>query len=123
MDESHATAKGNLGGSTLNGPPPSSAVTIINIDGNKYLLQLDAPVLSVGTLNVRDGRQYVPATSFGGLVKEAKDPEEVMRTFGEDDVWTKEFLSCKFLAMLALGCESRMSVAFDTEEMNKHGHI
>ncbi|KAK8033678.1 hypothetical protein PG991_003076 [Apiospora marii] len=92
MDKTHATAKGKMG-RNLHGPPPSSALTIINIDGKKYLLQLDAQVLSVGPLTVRNGRQYIPATSFGDLVKDAKDPKEVARMFKEDDVWSEEFLS------------------------------
>ncbi|KAK8080932.1 hypothetical protein PG997_008750 [Apiospora hydei] len=74
-----------------------SAVTIVYIGGVPYLLQHDAPVMSLGQLPMRDGRQYVPATSFGSLVQ-TKTAEIVMRLFEDDDVWTEEFLSLVFYA-------------------------
>ncbi|KAK7955865.1 uncharacterized protein PG986_005087 [Apiospora aurea] len=82
---------------TTASPATPSAVTIVYIGGVPYLLPHDAPVLSLGQLPIRHGRQYVPATSFGSLVQ-TKTAEIVMRLFEDDDVWTDEFLSLVFYA-------------------------
>ncbi|KAK7957946.1 amidase signature enzyme [Apiospora saccharicola] len=49
--------------------------------------------MCLGPLAVRDGQQFIPATCFGGLVQEGKDPKEVLGMLEKDDVWTEEFLS------------------------------
>ncbi|KAK8042980.1 amidase signature enzyme [Apiospora phragmitis] len=70
---------------------------MVYIGGVPYLLQHDAPVMNLGPLSIQNGRQHVPATSFGGLVQR-ETPTAVMRAFEEDAVWTEDFLLLVFYA-------------------------
>ncbi|KAK8052464.1 hypothetical protein PG993_003849 [Apiospora rasikravindrae] len=84
--------------SSTNGPASApSAVTVVYVGGVPYLLQHDAPVMSLGQLPMQEGRRYVPATSFGRLVR-TKTAGVVMRLFEGDDVWRGEFLDLVFYA-------------------------
>lgn len=93
MAESNTTImEGELGENIL---PPSSEIATIHIDRKQYLLLLYTLLLCIGPLQVWEGLQYIPATSFGSFVEEGKDPEKVVSMFRKDDVWTDGFLSCK----------------------------